>query len=243
MSCSHLLASRTPPPSPLPQGERGSRGRSLLPLSSWGRGLGGGVWVRESEQPPRGQRGGSACFLPHPHLARYSLAAIPFTRKASPMRRLLPFLALVALSVAVMPTAQPVTAADDYTLGPDSSPQDGVPKGKVTQFKWDKSQVFEGTVRDCWLYVPAQYEGKTPACVMVFQDGGGYVSEKGQFRVPVVFDNLIHKKEMPVTIGIFINPGTFPEGKGRSNRSFEYDTLSDQYARFLAKEILPDVGK
>ena len=72
-------------------------------------------------------------------------------------------------------------------------------------------------------------------------------TRRAQFRVPIVFDNLIHKKEMPVTIGIFINPGIVPrqgrqEGR-RSNRSFEYDTLSDQYARFLEKEILPEVGK
>src|SRR6185295_7317950 len=87
---------------------------------------------------------------------------------------------------------------------------------------------------------------KTPAHVMVFQDGGSYVNVKGDFRVPTVFDNLIHQKKMPVTIGIFLNPGSFPtEGKGkpRSNRSFEYDTLSDQYARFLEKEILPEVEK
>src|SRR5262249_32164762 len=111
------------------------------------------------------------------------------------------------------------------------------------------------------VYVPAQYDGNTPACVMVFQDGAGYVHVEGsgyvpalekqkakaQYRAPVVFDNLIHKKQMPVTVGIFINPGTFPAAdptaKGRSNRSFEYDTLSDQYARFLEKEILPEVGK
>ena len=159
------------------------------------------------------------------------------------MRRFVP-LAAFALVLAVL--LRPATAADDYRMGPDSFPQDGVPKGTVTPFKWDKSEVFKGTVRDCWLYVPAQYDGKTPACVMVFQDGNGYVNDKGQFRVPVVFDNLIHKKEMPVTVGIFINPGTFPgdgKGKDRSNRSFEYDTLSNQYATFLEKEILPEVGK
>jgi enterochelin esterase family protein len=84
---------------------------------------------------------------------------------------------------------------------------------------------------------------------MVFQDGGGYVNSNtnGQWRVPTVFDNLIAKKEMPVTLGIFINPGTIPpagEGqRGRSNRSFEYDSLGDQYARFLLEEILPEVGK
>jgi enterochelin esterase-like enzyme len=141
---------------------------------------------------------------------------------------------------------QAAPAADDYKLGPDSQPQDGVPKGVVTKHSWT-SKIFPGTVRDYWVYVPAQYDAKNPACVMVFQDGGGYVSEKGAFRVPIVFDNLIHKKEMPITIGLFINPGTAPaaaEGqKPRSNRSFEYDTLSDQYARLLEKEMLPEVGK
>jgi enterochelin esterase-like enzyme len=137
-------------------------------------------------------------------------------------------------------------AQDAYTLGPDSQIQEGVPRGKVTKYQW-KSAVFPGTVRDYWVYVPAQYDGQTPACVMVFQDGAGYVNEKGQFRTPIVFDNLIHKKELPVIIGIFINPGTFPpcgpDSKPVSNRSFEYDTLSDQYVRFLEKEILPEVGK
>lgn len=159
------------------------------------------------------------------------------------MRRLLPLAALVALSVAVRGPA-----ADDYAPGADSLPQKDVPKGKVTQFRWKTSKVYEGTERDCWVYVPSQYDGKAPACVMVFQDGGGYVGEKGQFRAPVVFDNLIHKKEMPVTVGIFINPGKFPtpgkeEKDWRSNRSFEYDTVSNQYAQFLEKEILPEVGK
>jgi enterochelin esterase family protein len=137
-------------------------------------------------------------------------------------------------------------AADDYKLGPDSMEQPGVPKGKVTKYHW-KSQVFPGTERDYWVYVPAQYDPKMPACVMVFQDGGNYAKADGQFRVPTVFDNLIHKKEMPVTVGIFINPGVIPAADPkqppRKNRSFEYDTLSDQYARFLEKEILPEVGK
>jgi enterochelin esterase family protein len=143
--------------------------------------------------------------------------------------------------------AAPFAAAiDDYKLGPDSMEQPGVPKGKVTKSTW-KSEIFPGTVRDYWVYVPAQYDEKKPACVMVFQDGGAYQNPKGDFRVPAVFDNLIHKKEMPVTIGIFINPGAVPSTntgeKPRSNRSFEYDTLSDQYARFLEKEILPEVAK
>ncbi len=142
--------------------------------------------------------------------------------------------------------AAPVSAADDYPLGPDSQRKPGVPVGRVTTHKWT-SKVFADTVRDYWVYVPAQYDGRTPACVMIFQDGGGYAKEDGQYRVPVVFDNLIHRKEVPVTIGVFINPGVVPatsgKGPGRSNRSFEYDSLSPQYAEFLEKEILPEVGK
>ena len=139
------------------------------------------------------------------------------------------------------------TGNGDYKLGPDSMRHEGVPKGNVTKDVW-RSKVFPDTVRDWWIYVPAQYDGTKPACVMVFQDGQAYVDENGDFRVPVVFDNLIHKGEMPVTIGIFINPGH--QGKEppkspwkSSNRSFEYDTLSDQYARFLLEEILPEIGK
>ncbi|MDP6468554.1 MAG: alpha/beta hydrolase-fold protein, partial [Pirellulaceae bacterium] len=97
------------------------------------------------------------------------------------------------------------------------------------------------------VYVPQQYDATRPACVMVFQDGRNYVNEKGQFRTTVVFDNLIHQKAMPVTIGIFINPGVIPasdnQAEPRRNRSFEYDSLSDLYARFLLEEILPAVGK
>jgi len=154
---------------------------------------------------------------------------------------------ILALSLlAALQQPPPVDEKKLYPLGPESQRQEGVPKGTVTKWSW-KSTVFARTERDCWTYVPAQYDKDKPAAVMVFQDGGGYVGETGQHRVPIVFDNLIHKKKMPVTIGIFIQPGTFPpekEGaKGQSNRSFEYDTLSDQYARFLLEEILPEVGK
>ena len=136
-------------------------------------------------------------------------------------------------------------AKDDYTLGPDSLEQKDVPRGKITKHTWT-SKIFPDTVRDYWVYVPAQIDAKEPACVMVFQDGGVYVDPKGQFRVPTVFDNLIHKKEIPVMVGIFINPGKKPAKDGEkeiNNRSFEYDTLTNQYASFLDKEILPEVGK
>jgi enterochelin esterase-like enzyme len=142
--------------------------------------------------------------------------------------------------------------ADDsqYKLGPDSQRQEGVPEGKVTEHIW-KSTIFPGTIRRYSVYVPAQYREDQPAAVMVFQDGHAYVNPTGQFRATIVMDNLIHRKEMPVTIGIFIDPGhkkeSLPEKPGwqptPENRSFEYDTLSDQYARFLLEEILPEVGK
>jgi enterochelin esterase family protein len=136
-------------------------------------------------------------------------------------------------------------AADDYTLGKDSERHAGVPEGVVSKHAW-KSRVFAGTERDYWVYVPKQYDPAKPACVMVFQDGGNYVDPEKAFRVPIVFDNLIHQKQMPVTIGIFINPGVFPaagDQKPRSNRSFEYDSLSPQYAEFLEREMLPEVAK
>ena len=127
-------------------------------------------------------------------------------------------------------------ALEVYSVHPDSVERSDVPKGKLTQKEPWKSKIFEGTTRDWWVYVPAQYKDGEPACVMVFQDGAG-----AKNYVPTVFDNLIAKKEMPVTVGIFIQPGTFANKK--SNRSFEYDTLSDQYARFLLEEILPEVEK
>ena len=133
-----------------------------------------------------------------------------------------------------------------YRLGPDSQRQPGVPRGEVTQLRWENREVYPNTYRDWWIYVPAQYDGETPAALMVFQDGSWYIDETAQVRVPVVFDNLLHAGEMPVTIGIFINPGRFngdnPEG-GARNRRFEYDRLSDAYARFLVDEIIPEVRK
>jgi enterochelin esterase family protein len=116
----------------------------------------------------------------------------------------------------------------------------------VTPFQ-HVSKICPDIRRDYWVYVPQQYDPSKPAALMVFQDGKSYVDEEGAFRVPIVFDNLIHSGDMPVTIGIFINPGHYgavsPDIPYRaSNRSVEYDTLSDKYARFLLDEIIPEVG-
>jgi enterochelin esterase-like enzyme len=123
-----------------------------------------------------------------------------------------------------------------YETHPDARERAGVPKGTVKQMAPWSSKIFAGTTRDWWVYVPAQYNAANPAAVMVFQDGAG----ARQYVVPV-FDNLIAKGDIPVTVGIFIEPGGIKAP--RDNRSFEYDTLSDQYARFLLEEILPEVEK
>jgi enterochelin esterase-like enzyme/sugar lactone lactonase YvrE len=150
-------------------------------------------------------------------------------------------LVLLALGTA------PALAADDYQLGPDSQPQDNVPRGKVEKATLAQSRIFPGAARDYWIYVPSQYRADVPACTMVFQDGERFVKGDGAWRVPIVFDNLIHQKAMPVTIGVFVNPGVVPaphaNAQPRFNRSYEYDGLGDAYARFLLDELLPVVAK
>ncbi|MBX7104136.1 MAG: esterase family protein [Gemmataceae bacterium] len=127
-----------------------------------------------------------------------------------------------------------------FPAHPDGLVYPGVPVGTVVKQPTWKSTIFAGTERDWWVYTPAQYSKDRPACVMIFQDGEGYMK-----WVAPMFDNLIHRGEMPVTIGIFISPGVIPKPGGQPvrNRSVEYDTLSDAYARFLRDEILPEVGK
>ena len=149
------------------------------------------------------------------------------------------FLVLFAL---LEPSA--VFAADELNPShPDRNVQAGVPQGKVTAGVFTDSKLFPGTRRDYSVYVPQQYTPDTPASLMVFQDGSGFAKLDGAFRVPIVFDNLIHQKVMPVTIAVFVSPGTIPAtkpgAKDRSNRSFEYDSMGDRYARFLVDEFLP----
>ena len=128
--------------------------------------------------------------------------------------------ALIAVLLAL-----PQQPKEPYTLGPDSQRQEGVPRGKVTHHTWKSETVFPGTIREYWVYVPAQHDGTSPAAVMVFQDGHAYVDEKGQFRVPVVFDNLIHKKEMPSRSGSSstratrATPCRSPAGAGRATEA------------------------
>jgi gluconolactonase len=135
--------------------------------------------------------------------------------------------------------AQKIT--ENYPIDSASVEHTGVPKGELLKFTFENSKIFPGTVREVTVYVPAQYRTNKPACVYVNQDGV-------QWKAPTVFDNLIHQKEMPITIGVFVmfgrvkahNPDTALD---RVNRSFEYDGLGDNYARFILEEILPEVEK
>jgi enterochelin esterase family protein len=130
---------------------------------------------------------------------------------------------------------------------PDAVAREDVPKGKVEKMDAWESTIFPNTTRDWWIYVPAQYKDSEPAALMVFQDGERMQNVNGRWRVPTVFDNLIARGEMPPTIAVFLNPGhdkSQPLNNNRfSNRSYEYDSLGDRYARFLHEEIIPEVKK
>ena len=123
-----------------------------------------------------------------------------------------------------------------YTPEPETKPMDGVPKGTLRAMPRHTSAILNGASRDWWVYTPPGLAPGEEAALMVFQDGQG-----PKDWVPTVFDNLIAKNEMPKTVAVFLPPGTFSDG--RSNRSFEYDTLSDAYVRFLLEEVLPTVEK
>lgn len=152
------------------------------------------------------------------------------------MKKLFLFLCII---VQVYSFAQAPT--ETYPIDSASVEHAGVPKGEVLKFTFDQSKIFPGTWREYWVYVPAQYKPDKPACVYVNQDGI-------QWKAPTVFDNLIYKNEMPVTIGVFVTWGRVRADSGsnaldRFNRSFEYDGLGDAYSRFILAEILPEVEK
>ena len=133
-----------------------------------------------------------------------------------------------------------------YKLGPESFRKEGVPKGIITKYEWQSKLL--NNFREYYVYVPAQYDSTKPAALMVFQDGHSYANETGDFRVPIVYDNLIYQKKLPVTICLFVNPGhnskDYPENRFRvSNRADEYDVLDDRYAIMLMDEIIPELKK
>ncbi len=152
--------------------------------------------------------------------------------------------ASLLLGLAVFLPSLVVVAEEEYPVPAEATKQEGVPEGKIEGPFDFKSEIFPGTERQYWIYVPAQYDADKPACSLIVQDG---LNRAQQWRLPTICDNLIHAQEMPVTIGVFVTPGVVPplveNAQPRFNRSFEYDSLGDRYARFLLEELLPEVGK
>ena len=139
-----------------------------------------------------------------------------------------------------------------YHLGPDSLPQEGVPKGEIRGPFTLPSSAYPGTQHTYWVYVPAQYDPATPASLMIFNDGQAFMNSDGDMRAQNVLDNLIFRRELPVMIGVFINPGRTPQqpepnakewGDHTTNRPTEYNTLDDKYARVIVDELLPALRK
>jgi enterochelin esterase-like enzyme len=139
-----------------------------------------------------------------------------------------------------------------YKLGPDSLPQEGVPKGEIKGPFTVPSNAYPGTQHTYWVYVPAQYDPAVPASLMVLNDGQAFKFETGDVRAQNVFDNLIYRREIPVMIGVFINPGRRPDqpepipsnwGDRDTNRPDEYNSLNDKYARVIVDELLPALKK
>src|SRR5215510_1194829 len=168
--------------------------------------------------------------------------------------------ALIAVAVAIMrplTSAQPPAAQGPdynafYQIGPDSLPHEGVPKGEVRGPFVLPSQAYPGTQHTYWIYVPAQYDPDVAASLMIFQDGQAFKDMEGVIRAPNVLDNLIYRREIPVMIAVFINPGRTPEqpeptpsdwGDRSTNRPTEYNTLDDKYARVIVDELMPVLYK
>ena len=146
------------------------------------------------------------------------------------------------------PEPQPPDPDVHYQIGPDSLEREGVAKGEVRGPFTLPSRAYPGTQHTYWVYVPAQYDKAVPASLMIFNDGQAFKNMEGDLRVPNVLDNLIDRRELPVLLAVFINPGRTPEqpepnpkewGDQTTNRPTEYNTLDDKYARVIVDELMP----
>jgi len=154
------------------------------------------------------------------------------------------FLLLVLACASAAPRS---VFAQETETAPIAQKSKNEPQGKLTKFVFKDSKIFPGTQRDVWIYVPQQYSDEKAACLAAFCDGQAYVNPDRDNYAPAIFDKLIAAEEMPVTIGVFANPGVVPPTTAnalpRFNRSYEYDGLGDDYARFLDEELLPFITK
>jgi enterochelin esterase-like enzyme len=130
-----------------------------------------------------------------------------------------------------------------YHPNPEAFPAEETPRGSVRSHRdWSGSSVYPGAKRDLWIYTPAGFDpAGPPPALMVFQDGGGYLNREGPVRAAAVFDTMLAAGKMPPTIGVFVMPGRVEGAADNVQRSREYDTVSDAYARFLIEDVLPFV--
>ncbi|MFB9849937.1 alpha/beta hydrolase [Micromonospora andamanensis] len=128
-----------------------------------------------------------------------------------------------------------------YLHGPDSRRQPGRPIGQTIEFGWDDSKIYPGTSRKFWVHLPARYDPSRPASLVVFLDGQWYLDPTGEVRGAIVLDNLIHRGDIPVTVGLFVDPGILVDAEHPKNRNVEYDAFDDRLATFLLTEIIPQV--
>lgn len=138
-----------------------------------------------------------------------------------------------------------IDKTSEYSLSPDSLSQADVPNGQLLRFRWTSHTVYPGVERDAWLYLPHGAEDVKDVNIVVFQDGPSYF---GPFvNATFVLDNLIHRGEIPMTVGLFVNPGEtgpgYPHFGGTDNRSIEYDSVNGDYARFVVDELFPVVRR
>jgi enterochelin esterase family protein len=181
------------------------------------------------------------------------LTSSTFDTIISSMRVVAAATSLTLVMLGSAPAAQDAPNPDTlYRLGPDSLEQEGVPKGDIRGPFTLPSAVYPGTQHTYWVYVPAQYTPAEPASLMVFNDGQAFKNPTGNIRAHNVLDNLIHRREIPVMIAVFINPGRRPDqpepspqnwGDRDTNRPTEYNSLDDRYARVIVDELLPALAK
>lgn len=154
--------------------------------------------------------------------------------------------------LALLPAWKPGVGEGDYSMtppyvpAPENAAREGVPKGKVVTFHMDMvgSTFFpptsgrDGTPpgpREVNVYIPAGYDGRTPAPLLFCHDAMGMHDNQPAPYLPAILDNLIAEKRLPALVAVMVMPS--------NQRSLEYDTVSGKFAEFVEAEVLPRVSK
>lgn len=187
------------------------------------------------------------------HLSGYIIGKLANMAPVFTLPRRVLLAALASLTMAAVvrgagPNLLPPDPGLAYQLSPDAQLQTGVPQGTIHGPFVLPSKVYAGTQHTYWIYVPAQYDPAVAASLMIYNDGQAFLDPEGDIRAPIVMDNLIYRREIPVMIAVFIDPGRRPDqpeptpkdwGDQNTNRPIEYNTLDDKYVRVIVDELLP----